>query len=313
MDHWNRFRLQEWSRLTGKKLAEGEEGATATDSHLSSDSIGNSTFPESHTAIYGDRIATLPSKSRSSSMDADDGDEIAARPITFIEGSLESFSLAHRSPAAVGETPVPETTETNGLLSIAATTIQFLPPSSSPYSSKTLHSLLMRYEPPSPFTKWDTPLFTIPASDRLPPISAIWDALFPPPVAKSARKGGVTKPGEGEVKPHAATALPQATGADALQMLERITSDVVAQVMAQVKEHPELSDEGGDVEVKIADTVGMLVLSTGTVLSLPMLQRQRRRFTQIQRGGIAHGRGYTKGEKAVGEAFLRFLNGEIGN
>lgn len=306
VDDWNRFRLRKWGRLTGQSLRE-EEGAMVADGHVSTaDAMGIGALPESHTAIYGDRIPTVSSKSRSSSMDANDGDETFARPIAFIEESLKSFSLADQSPVTVDEM-----TERNGNVSTAATKIEFRPPSSPPYSSETLRSLLMRYEPPSPFTKWDTPLFTVPASDRLPPISAIWDALFPPTAAKSTRTSEVSESREAEVKPHAATALPQATAADALQMQERITSGVVAQIMAQVKQRPELSDEGGEVQVRFVDTVGMLVVPAGTVLSLPMMQRLRRRFTQIQRGGIAHGRGHVKGEKAVGESFLRFLNGEM--
>jgi hypothetical protein len=45
-----------------------------------------------------------------------------------------------------------------------------------------------------------------------------------------------------------------------------------------------------------------------------MLQRLRRKFTQMQRGGIAHGRGHAveRGRKGVVEAFGRFLEGEFG-
>lgn len=90
--------------------------------------------------------------------------------------------------------------------------------------------------------------------------------------------------------------------------------------MVQVQEHPELRDEGGDIEVRGCGLavdgqepglLGTLSLPTGTVVSLPMLQRLRRRFTQIQRGAIAHGQGHVTGETEVGEAFLRFLNGEM--
>jgi protein KTI12 len=308
---WNRVRLRQWAEFMGEDAPEEEDAATTND-HLETKASGESRLPESHTALYGDRVPDVSSRSRSSSTGADDGEEIVARPSTFIEESLKSFSLAHQSPAPTNGNSPPETMEINSIPSTAATTIDFPPPTSPPYSSKTLQSLLMRYEPPSPFSKWDTPLFTVPTSDPLPPVSAIWDALLPPKVAKTARKGGAPDPKE-DVKPHAATALPQATGADALQILERVTAQVVAQIMTQIKEHLEWLDQGGGVEVRFADTVGMLSVPIGTVVNLPMLQRLRRRFTQIQRGGIAHGRGHVKGEKAVGEAFLRFLNAEMGN
>lgn len=192
-----------------------------------------------------------------------------------------------------------------------ATTTEFPPPNSPPYSQKTLQSLVMRYEPPSPFSKWDTPLFTVPACDPQPPAAAIWDALFSAGTTSIRRKDGTIEL-EAAVKPHAATVLPQPTGADALQFLEKTTADVVTQVMGRIKAQPDLVNEGGTVEVIIGDTVATLTIPMGTILTLPVLQRMRRRFTQIQKGGIAHGRGYVKGEKAVGEAFVRFLDVEIG-
>jgi hypothetical protein len=36
----------------------------------------------------------------------------------------------------------------------------------------------------------------------------------------------------------------------------------------------------------------------------------RRKYTQIQRGGIAHGQGYVIGRRAVVEGFVRFLADE---
>ena len=53
----------------------------------------------------------------------------------------------------------------------------------------------------------------------------------------------------------------------------------------------------------------------GLVLSQPVLQRARRKYTQIQRGGIAHGQGFVAGEggrRGVVEGFVRFLEGEWG-
>ncbi len=275
---WNRARLRQWAKSKGNDVPEEEENAVSvTDGHLNPEAGEKSILPESHTAIYGDRIPAASSRSRSSSMEANDGEEIVARPNTFIEESLKSFSLACRSPVPIEENSPPGTVEPDRLSSIAATTVDFLPPTSSPYSPKTLQSLLMRYEPPSPFSKWDTPLFTVPSSDCRPPVSGIWDALFPSTVASTTRKGGISEPKK-EVKPHAATALPQATGADALQILEGVTAKLVAQIMAQIKEHPEGLGDGEGIEIRFADTVETLSMPIGTHLSLPMLQRLRRRW-----------------------------------
>ncbi len=318
VEKWNRARLKQWAELRGENTPAVDGDTTRSDGHVENNADTEIMYPESHTALYGDRIPELSSRSRSSSMDANDGEEVTFRPSTLIEESLKSFSLADRSSTPMGKASVPSTVNGSGSsdcstgVTPASTRFDFPPPNSRPYSQNTLQSLLMRYEPPSPFSRWDTPLFTVPTSDPIPPVSAIWDAIFPPGTPNTMRKGVVSEQ-KAQVKPHAATVLPQATGADALQVLESITSDVVTQIMMWAKEHPELTDEGGDVAIKFARTVTTLSIPPGTILSLPMLQRLRRRFTQIQRGGIAHGRGYVQGEKGVGEAFMRFLNGEIGD
>jgi tRNA uridine 5-carbamoylmethylation protein Kti12 len=318
VEGWNRARLREWASLNGEVLPEEAEGTSAADGHVQITADTQAFLPESHTALYGDRVSVMPSRSRSSSMDADDGEDAAPLATTLMEGSLRSFSLADRGPVSMAKDASPVKVEDNILASSrsaessAITTFDASPPSSAPYSPNTLQSLLMRYEPPSPFSRWDTPLFTIPASDPMPPVTAIWDTIFPTQSASSKRKGGVTEVGV-DVKPHAATILPQATEADALQTLERITASVVSHIIGWVKEHKALGDEGGVVPIQVAGAQASLSIPPGTTLSVPMLQRLRRRFTQIQRGGIAHGREHVQGEAAVGEAFLRFLNGEMGN
>ena len=302
--------------MEGGDLPEDDDGPTTTNGHAENNAT-KTMLPQSHTALYGDRIPDMPSRSRSSSMDANDGEEIVPPPSTLKEESLRSFSFTDQLSVPMAEA----FSETARIINLPSTALEersatsnldFPSPSSTPYSSTTLLSLIMRYEPPSPFSRWDTPLFTVPACDPMPPVSAIWDALFPPQSACTMQRSGVTKL-TAEVKPHAATVLPQATDADALQILERITADVVTQIMTLAKEHPELTVEGGDIPVSFAGTVATLSIPPGTILSLPMLQRLRRRFTQIQRGGIAHGKGYVQGEQPAAEAFVRFLNGEMGS
>ena len=186
-----------------------------------------------------------------------------------------------------------------------------------PYTPSTLHALTMRFEPPSPFSRWDRPLFTIPSSDSHPDYDAIWDAIFPPPTKRTVKVTGREEEKRAEdVRPHAATVVPKASGPEALQVLEKVTSEVVSQLMAWGKRHNE-DNAGGTCQVEVTDEnertcVMDVEVAYGVVIALPMLQRHRRRFVQIQRVSVAHGQGYARGRKAIAEAFGRFLEGELG-
>ena len=142
-----------------------------------------------------------------------------------------------------------------------------------------------------------------------------------------------------EVKRHAATVLPRATASDALQILESATMDVVKHLLSRARELGMAdSGEGGDVDLSIPTTPVVSVPSNpaapaasssdsalpgggstvettlsippGLVLSQPMLQRLRRKYTQVQRGSIAHGQGYVSGRRSVVEGFVEFLRAE---
>jgi len=197
----------------------------------------------------------------------------------------------------------------------------------------------MRYEPPSPFSRWDTPLFTIPSTDTSPPLQDIWNAVYPPPAKPTSKKalsqippsqrsnsvanGHNTAQEQADakkdvVKPHAATVLAPAPSSDALQTLESATSDVVKHLLLQVREqHTGIStSEGGNVSLSIPvpnseETVELSIhIPSGVNLSQPLLQRLRRKYTQIQRGGIAHGQGYISGRRKVVEGFVAFLEAD---
>ncbi len=53
-----------------------------------------------------------------------------------------------------------------------------------------------------------------------------------------------------------------------------------------------------------------IYIPASVALSQPMLQRLRRKYTQIQRAGIAHGQGYVKGRRPVVKGFVEFLEHE---
>ena len=221
------------------------------------------------------------------------------------------------------------------------------PKASLPYSPTSLKSLLMRYEPPSPFTRWDTPLFTIPSADTHPPYDAIWAAIFPTPAKPTSKKAlqkqrqeddraqriqrdieaqpqetSPTTPAHHNepstahpVRQNAATILPTAAPPSALQLLESTTGEITKLVLSAARSTGAADGDGGTITLNIPmpneDALEMEIeVPEGLTLSQPALQRLRRKYTQIQRGGIAHGVGYTSGRQGVAEGFVGFLRAE---
>jgi tRNA uridine 5-carbamoylmethylation protein Kti12 len=422
---WNRERLRAWGRAEDTDTFSGTNDGTGTEQKNGSvrqrqgESVMGDLMPESHTAIYGDRrvVDNKPSsRSRSSSMDNGfdgDGDEEGgggqrpSRALGEDTMTLKSLYIGDRRPdtdtdsaafqdrsssTSTSNTPHPHHQELPSRTTPTPSTLLEPPPPtcSPPYSVSTLTSLAMRYEPPSPFSRWDTPLFTIPSTDTVPPTRDIWAALFPAPVkptskkalsqlrpsershntatavpppeeegaagmaAKTNRRGGGGGKEEGEeeeeVRPHAATVLPRATDSDALQTLESATMDVVRLLLARARECGVAdADDAGEVDLSVplvpmpmpmpmpasgvsvsgsksesesggfreseSSIMGMsmsmsIYIPASVALSQPMLQRLRRKYTQIQRAGIAHGRGYVKGRAAVVKGFVEFLEHE---
>ena len=330
---WNEERLR-----SSRRHAEIEEPIAASEQqHVrhGKDVLGE-LVPESHTAIYGDRIAERETRSRSSSVDAlEDGD----RPQPEDTMTLKSLYISDRNntakhtPSLNGHEPPSEQSHILPTMPIPS------PSSAQPYAPWTLTSLIMRYEPPSPFSRWDTPLFTIPTSDAHPPYADIWAALFPPPSKPTSRKALSQLPSQqttsiaresqpakpDEVRQHAATQLPPATSSSALQILESTTLDIVKLVLAAAREQNAADGDGGTVWLAIpTSTSGQtqkedtleaeMHIPMGTILSQPLLQRLRRKYTQIQRAAISHGREYAgarDGRKGVVMGFVGFLGSEL--
>jgi tRNA uridine 5-carbamoylmethylation protein Kti12 len=344
---WNRERLRQHGEVgedEGRQSPPGD--ANDKEQDVKSSASFGELLPESHTALYGDRQDFEP-RSRSSSIDVQLENEAAAPSLTSFSlrdakdealPSLASLSLnggSKNEPERISDQHV----HGDGGANTVTTTTNPPPPAqlpkfptSLPYAQTTLQSLILRYEPPSPFSRWDTPLFTLPTTDPHPPYDAIWSALFPstaPSRKLTARSGhpnttaGDTDPRSeaDEVRPHAATVLPPSTSAQALQLLERTTADIVTSLFSAYKAQ-DIGDEGGDLTITLTDEPSQkekeiditISLPPGTILTQPMLQRLRRKFTQMQRGGIAHGKGHAveRGRKGVVEAFGRFLEGEFG-
>ena len=284
-------------------------------------------MPESHTGIYGDRVVE-ESRSRSSSVEAlDNGD----RPQPEDTMTLKSLYISDKiDTSKISPSINDQDTQNINIDYLPPTPIP--PPSSAhPYAPSTLTSLIMRYEPPSPFSRWDTPLFTVPTTDAHPPYTSIYASIFPPPSKSTSKKALSQLPPKGQspattpvdtVRQHAATQLPQATSSSALQLLESTTLDVVKILLSSARAQNVADGDGGVVTLLIPlsaqgeQTLEMsLEISPGTTLSQPLLQRLRRKYTQMQRAVLAHGREYVgmrEGREGIIRGFVGFLGGELG-
>ncbi|KIX04064.1 uncharacterized protein Z518_07617 [Rhinocladiella mackenziei CBS 650.93] len=335
---WNKERLTAWGQLDDSEQSDEAAGVGKHAPGKQGKDILGDLVPESHTAIYGDRAVEKPSKSRSSSVDGLDGDddgEERGRPPRQNDDAATLKSLYVTDDRGDPLIPSPTNQSIPLAKQPASSSTHISPPAptcSPPYSPRTLLSLFMRYEPPSPFSRWDTPLFTIPSSDPCPPARDIWAALFPGPSKPTSKKSISQLPPRGsadrlakphQVKPHAATVLPKATTSDALQTLESATMDVARHILVRAREQglADGNDDGGDVSLSVPiatpDAIAQqtpyeatLHIPPGATLTQPLLQRLRRKYTQIQRGSIAHGQGYVNGRRAVVEGFITFLDRE---
>lgn len=364
---WNRERLRAWGRdddRGGSDEGTGVPSSTKQAPGAQGTHVLGHLAPESHTAVYGDRVVGTISRSRSSSLDRVGGDGPLDNRNAGAAAADDSMTLkslyigdktpdspGRRTPQASHDTETPAETTTTAA---AAPNVPIPPPTSAPpYSPSTLNSLMMRYEPPSPFSRWDTPLFVVPTSDAAPPTTQIWTALYPAAAKATSKKAlaqssntsntstssaptaganphnDSTSTTTTSVKPHAATVLPQATGADALQILEGATMEVVRAVLEAARASGVTSatsatgsGSGSGEAATLSFSVAMpsphpavdaslyVPASVAPVLSQPLLQRLRRKYTQIQRGGIAHGQGYVSGRAAVVTGFVEFLDNE---
>jgi protein KTI12 len=165
-----------------------------------------------------------------------------------------------------------------------------------PYSPSNWENLVFRYEEPNPMTRWDSPLFTLVWDDDEAQtnkvFAQIWDVI-----AGDAKK---------TVRPNQSTVQrDKDPGGDYLYVLERETQDIIKKILERQ------TDEGGG-EVCIprggSDQEDLVVELPGKKVGLPQLQRYRRAFVALNRGGI--------GLEAVGklaaprlrESFVGYLN-----
>ncbi|KAH8653514.1 chromatin associated protein KTI12 [Xylariales sp. PMI_506] len=180
----------------------------------------------------------------------------------------------------------------------------------APYSPENWENLVFRYEEPNPMTRWDSPLFTLVWEDGEEQARQVFDNLWDA-VAGEGRK--IVKPNQATVQ------RSRDAGGDYLYVLDKETQDIVKRILEQQ------SDEGGD-EIIIPkngssgggvggdDDTLVLELPAGKKVGLPQLQRLRRAFMGLNRGGIGlENVGNLSGPGRIRDSFVRYLNDSFEN
>ncbi|KAI0386137.1 chromatin associated protein KTI12 [Hypomontagnella monticulosa] len=166
-----------------------------------------------------------------------------------------------------------------------------------PYEAENWENLVFRYEEPNPMTRWDSPLFTLIWEDGEEQAKQVFDSMWDA-IAGEARK---------LVRPNQATVQrSRDAGGDYLYVLDRETQDIVKKILDQQ------SDDGGD-EIKIprgssGEDDLSVDLPAGKKVGLPQLQRLRRAYMGLHRGGIGLEGVGNMGPERIRETFVSYLN-----
>ena len=166
-----------------------------------------------------------------------------------------------------------------------------------PYESGNWDNLVFRYEEPNPMTRWDSPLFALVWDDSEDQTRRVFDSLWDA-IAGEGRK---------VVRPNQATAQRgRDANGDYLYILDRETQAIVKRILDQQGD-----EAGGEVKIPLnAEGKDDLVieLPAGKKVNLPYLQRLRRAFVGLNRGGIGLEAVGNMAADSLREAFVRYLN-----
>ncbi|KAI0014012.1 chromatin associated protein KTI12-domain-containing protein [Xylariaceae sp. FL0662B] len=168
----------------------------------------------------------------------------------------------------------------------------------APYEPENWENLVFRYEEPNPMTRWDSPLFPLIWEDDEEQTRQVFDKLWDA-IAGEARK--IVRPNQATVQ------RSRDVGGDYLYMLDRETQEIVKRILDQQ------SDDGGN-EIKISEGGGsdeddlVVELPAGKKVGLPQLQRLRRAFMALNRGGIGLEVVGNLGPGRIRESFVGYLN-----
>lgn len=165
------------------------------------------------------------------------------------------------------------------------------------YQPSNWENLVFRYEEPNPMTRWDSPLFTIIWEDDEAQVNQTFDSMWDT-IAGEGRK--IIRPNQStEQRGHDASG-------DYLYILDRETQYIVKRILEQQGE-----DGGGEVTVPInspEQTDLVVELPAGKKIGLPQLQRHRRAFMGLNRGGIGLEQVGGMAADHLRGMFVRYLN-----
>lgn len=171
------------------------------------------------------------------------------------------------------------------------------------YDPANWENLVFRYEEPNPMTRWDSPLFALVWEDDDAQARQVFDSLWEA-IAGETRK--IVKPNQATVQ------RSREADGDYLYVLDRETQDIVKQILEQQ------SDEGGG-EVKLHRGSGgqgekdLVIELPSKKVGLPQLQRLRRAFMGLNRGGIGLEGVGNMGPSRIRESFAGYLNDNFEN
>ncbi|CAB66461.1 elongator complex associated protein Kti12 [Schizosaccharomyces pombe] len=147
-----------------------------------------------------------------------------------------------------------------------------------PYPDDVLEQLMFRYEEPNGMTRWDSPLFTVLHDDASCPIDDIWSVLIH----------------NKNVKPNQATMVKPPAEVNYLYELDKTTQDVIMLIL----------DNSNDTSLITVPGSKLQIALPSVTVSLPLLQRLRRQFIQINRQ-------QSYNTNVLKEMFVEFLNGQF--
>ncbi|KAK4193613.1 chromatin associated protein KTI12 [Podospora australis] len=176
------------------------------------------------------------------------------------------------------------------------------------YRDGNWENLVFRYEEPNPMTRWDSPLFTLiwedDEAETRKVFDKIWEEIGP---GENGRKK-IIQPNKSTVQ------RDKDPGGDYLYVLEKETQDIVKRILERQNE----VGEGGTVVIPRTNGAEgeeneLEVELPGKKVGLPQLQRYRRAFVALNRGGIGL---EAVGKLAAGrlrESFVGYLNDAFEN
>lgn len=164
-------------------------------------------------------------------------------------------------------------------------------------------NLVFRYEEPNPMTRWDSPLFILTWTDSPEDARKVFDQIWDEVIVNKPQK--LIRANKSTVQ------RDKDPGGDYLYVLEKETQDIVKKILEQQAEVGEggtvsLSRSGGPTGKE--DEEMLEVELPGKKVGLPQLQRFRRAFVALNRGGIGLEAVGTLAAGRLRESFVGYLN-----